>query len=94
MTVRRPSLNALRAFEAAARLGSVSAAAAELGVSHGAISHHVTAMETHFGIPLLRRLSHSVRPTEEGMRLAATLTEAFKLVNAGLMRLQPGPLRV
>lgn len=94
MNVRRPSLNALRAFEAAARLGGISAAAAELGVSHGAVSHHVGAMEALFGIPLLRRLSHSVRPTEEGMRLAATLTEAFKLIDAGLMRLQPGPLKI
>ena len=40
METPRPSLNALRAFEAAARLGSVTAAAGELGVSHSAISHH------------------------------------------------------
>lgn len=94
MSVRRPSLNALRAFEAAARLGSMTAAAAELGVSHGAVSHHVGAIEALFGIPLLQRFSRSVRPTEEGTRLAAALTEAFKLIDAGLMRLQPGPLKI
>lgn len=94
MTVRRPSLNALRAFEAAARLGSITAAAAELGVSHSAVSHHVGAMETLFGIPLLRRLAHSVQPTEEGVRLAAKLTEAFDMINAGLLLLQPAPLKI
>jgi LysR family glycine cleavage system transcriptional activator len=94
MTVPRPSLNALRAFEAAARLGSITAAAAELGVSHGAVSHHVNSMEALFGIPLLRRLPHSVEPTEEGGRFAAKLTEAFRLINAAILLLQPAPLKI
>jgi LysR family transcriptional regulator, glycine cleavage system transcriptional activator len=94
MNTPRPSLNALRAFEAAARLGSLTAAAGELGVSHGAVSHHIVSMEALFGIPLLRRLPHSVQPTEEGGRLASRLTEAFRLINAGVKQLQPAPLKI
>lgn len=94
MSVRRPSLNALRAFEAVARLGSVTAAAEELGVSHGAVSHHVTATETLFGLPLLQRLPQGVRPTEHGAQLATKLTEAFTIIKAGLEALQPGPLKI
>jgi LysR family transcriptional regulator, glycine cleavage system transcriptional activator len=94
MNTPRPSLNALRAFEAAARLGRLTAAANELGVSHGAVSHHITSIEDLFGIPLLRRLPHSVRPTDEGARLAAQLTEGFRLINAGIKLLQPAPLKI
>jgi LysR family transcriptional regulator, glycine cleavage system transcriptional activator len=94
MHTPRPSLNALRAFEAAARLGSVTAAAGELGVSHSAVSHHITSIETSFGLPLLRRLAHSVEPTDEGRRLASQLTEGFGLINAGVKLLQPAPLKI
>jgi LysR family transcriptional regulator, glycine cleavage system transcriptional activator len=94
METPRPSLNALRAFEAAARLGSVTAAAGELGVSHSAISHHIAAIETLFGVPLLRRFAHSVQPTEEGKRLASQLTEGFQLINIGIRLLQPATLQI
>jgi LysR family glycine cleavage system transcriptional activator len=94
MNAPRPSLNALRAFEAAARLGSISAAAAELGVSHGAVSHHIASIETLFAIPLLRRLPQAVQPTAEGGRLAARLTEGFRQIDAGVKLLQPGPLKI
>ena len=69
MNTPRPSLNALRAFEATVQLGRLTSAANELGVSHGAVSHHIASMEDLFGIPLLRRLPHAVQPTEEGARL-------------------------
>jgi DNA-binding transcriptional LysR family regulator len=94
MHTPRPSLNALRAFEVAARLGSVTAAAGELGVSHSAVSHHIAAIEALFGIPLLRRLAHSVEATEEGRRLASQLTEGFRLIDAGVKLLQPAPLKI
>jgi LysR family transcriptional regulator, glycine cleavage system transcriptional activator len=94
MHTPRPSLNALRAFEAAARLGSVTAAAGELGVSHSAVSHHIASIEALFGLPLLRRLAHSVEPTDEGRRLASQLTEGFRLINAGIKLLQPAPLKI
>jgi DNA-binding transcriptional LysR family regulator len=92
MTSPRLSLNALRAFETASRLRSMSAAAAELGVTHGAISRHVRGLEAELGIPLLRRLPRSVEPTPPGAQLAATLGEAFDLVRLGVSRLAPGPL--
>ncbi|HET7163462.1 MAG TPA: LysR family transcriptional regulator, partial [Rhodanobacteraceae bacterium] len=47
-----PSLNALRAFEAAARLESATRAAAELHVTHGAVSRHIRALETDLGTAL------------------------------------------
>jgi LysR family transcriptional regulator, glycine cleavage system transcriptional activator len=90
----RPSLNALRAFEAAARLGSVTEAANELGVTHSAVSHHIASIEALFGIPLLRRFAHSVQPTDEGKRLAGQLTEGFQLISIGIRLLQPAPLKI
>ena len=94
MNTPRPSLNALRAFEAAVRLGKLTSAANELGVSHGAVSHHIASIEDLFGIPLLRRLPRAVQPTEEGARLAAQLTEGFRLIDVGIKMLQPSPLTI
>jgi LysR family glycine cleavage system transcriptional activator len=69
-----PPLNALRAFEAAARLGSFKAAASELSVTHGAISRHIRLLEDWLGPPaLFRRLNRRVVLTPTG---AALLTEA------------------
>ena len=51
----RPSLKALRAFEATARLRSFSAAALELSVTHGAVSRHIRALEDTIGLSLLHR---------------------------------------
>ena len=92
MPPSRLPLNALRAFEAAARLGSMSAAAAELGVTHGAVSRHVKSLEEQIGVSLLRRLPHAVATTPEGAELAATLAKAFALLHLGMARLHPGPL--
>ncbi|MCB8878830.1 LysR family transcriptional regulator [Acidisoma cellulosilytica] len=50
-----PPLNALRAFEASARLGSFKAAADELGVTHGAISQHIRLLEDWLRAPLFER---------------------------------------
>src|ERR1700710_2619570 len=55
-----PPLNALRAFEAAARLGSFKAAAAELHVTHGAVSQHVRLLEAWLGAPLFERHNRRV----------------------------------
>jgi DNA-binding transcriptional LysR family regulator len=90
--VKRPSLNALRAFEATVRLSSMSAAAEELLVTHGAVSRHIKSLEDMFGIPLLLRGARSVQATPEGARLAKELTSAFALIAASVEQLQPGPL--
>jgi DNA-binding transcriptional LysR family regulator len=92
MAPPRLPLNALRAFEMTARLGSMSAAARELGVTHGAISRHIRELESEYGLPLLRRLPKSVEPTPAGAQLATTLGEAFQLMHLGVSRLAPGPL--
>jgi LysR family glycine cleavage system transcriptional activator len=55
-----PPLNALRAFEAAARLGSFKAAAGELSVTHGAISQHVRLLEDWLRAPLFERHNRRV----------------------------------
>lgn len=92
MNAPRLPLNALLAFEATARHGSMSAAAAELCVTHGAISRHVRGLEHRFGVPLVRRLSRSIETTPAGAQLASTLADGFALMRQGLARLQPGPL--
>ncbi len=92
MSSIRPSLNALRALEATARLRSMSAAAEELMVTHGAISRHIKSLEDIFGMPLLLRHARSIEPTPEGSRLAGELSRAFALISASVAQLRPGPL--
>lgn len=72
-----PSLTALRAFEAASRLASYSAAARELNVTHAAIAQHVRKLEDHFGLSLMQRDGQSMQPTPDGMRLSRSLGTAF-----------------
>lgn len=72
-----PPLNALKAFEAAARLGSFSQAAAELHVTHGAISRHVQLLEEWLGTPMFRRLNRRVALTEAGRSYLAEIGAAF-----------------
>src|SRR6516165_7583351 len=89
---KRPSLNALRALEATVRLSSMTAAAEELSVTHGAISRHIKSLEEMYGIPLLLRGARSVQATPEGGRLATELSRAFALIASSVEQLQPGPL--
>lgn len=72
-----PPLNALRAFEAAARLGGFAAAAAELGVTPGAVAAHVKALEHTLGAALFDRDTRGVRLTALGRRVLPDFTEAF-----------------
>ncbi len=74
---RLPSLNGLRAFEAAARHGSFTAAAAELHVSQTAISRMVKLLEERLGFVLFDRRANALVLTERGRALQPTLTEAF-----------------
>jgi LysR family glycine cleavage system transcriptional activator len=93
-----PSLAALRAFEAAARLQSLSAAARSLNVTHAAIAQHVRTLEDHFGVPLLTRAGQRMEPTEDGWRLSSALSEGFATIAAGVRDLSDRgaqrPLRV
>jgi len=72
-----PSLNALHAFEAAARLGSVSRAATELHVTHGAVSRHIRSLEEELGIALFQRQGRGLALTAAGQRLRDAGTAAF-----------------
>ena len=80
MSLRAPSLLALRAFEAAARHSSFTAAAHELHVSQAAISRHVRALEEDLQRPLFRRLHRHVELTAPGRRLASETAAGFALI--------------
>lgn len=64
-----PSLNALHAFEAAARLESATRAAVELHVTHGAVSRHIRALEDNLGVALFSREQRGLLLTPAGRRL-------------------------
>ncbi|MEP2530721.1 LysR family transcriptional regulator [Shimia sp.] len=83
-----PSLSALRAFEAAARHGSLSAAARELNVSHAAIAQHVRQLEKVLVEPLLHRSGRGVATTEAGRGLAQDLSQGFAIIAKGVATLQ------
>lgn len=79
-----PSLAALRAFEALARHGTLTAAAASLNVTHAAIAQHVRTLETHLAVTLTKRTGRGISLTPEGKELATTLTEGFGVIQAGV----------
>ena len=72
-----PPLPALRAFEAAARLGSVTAAADELHVTHSAVSQQIKGLETALGVRLFGRSGRSIALTAAGCELAVGANEAL-----------------
>ena len=77
MSRRLPSLNGLKAFEAAARHLSFTRAAAELNVTQAAVSHQVKALEERLGLALFRRLNRALLLTDEGQALLPPLSEAL-----------------
>ncbi len=79
-----PPLNALRAFEAFARHGGMTAAAAELCVTHGAVSRQVAALQEHLGVVLVVGPRHRLTLTPAGGELAAQLTRAFGTIGAAV----------
>lgn len=83
-----PSLNALRAFEAVARLGSMSLAARELHVTHGAISRQMRALQEALGQPLFLRQGRGVTVTTHGQVLSESCTGAFEQLRQTWGRLQ------
>jgi LysR family glycine cleavage system transcriptional activator len=75
-----PSLQTLRAFEAAGRHQSYSRAADELGLTHGAISHRIRDLELLTGGRLFQRQGNRMLPTSEGHRLLAQVRNALSLL--------------
>jgi LysR family glycine cleavage system transcriptional activator len=83
-----PSLIALRAFEAAARLSSFTRAALELKVSQGAISHQIRLLEAELDTALFHRTARQVVLTDTGGSLSANLTEAFAIITSAIETVQ------
>ena len=75
-----PSLNGMRAFEAAARLGSIKDAAEELHLTPSAVSRHIRTLEKTLGQELFERGFRQVTPTMRGSYYARTLSEAFETI--------------
>ena len=87
MARRLPPLNALKAFEAAARHASISRAAEELFVTQGAVSHQVKALEAELGLKLFNREHQRVVITEAGRNYLEVVRDAFDRISAGTERL-------
>ncbi len=103
MAVRLPPMQALRAFEATAREGSLTRAAESLNLTHGAISHQIKSLEADLGLRLTERHGRGIRLTDEGERFASRVRAAFAELTAGvreitahtnprLLRVSVGPL--
>ena len=86
--LRLPPLSAIRAFEAAARHGSFTKAAEELGMTQAAVSYQVKLLEDRVGTPLFLRQPRRVVLSEAGKRLAPAVAEAFQRLNAAFASLR------
>ena len=85
---RLPPLPAVRAFEAAARHGTFSAAAGELGITQAAVSYQVRVLEERLGAPLFLRIGRRVTLTPAGARAAARLSLALDEIDAAFQELR------
>jgi DNA-binding transcriptional LysR family regulator len=84
-----PSLSSLRAFEAYGRFRSMTRAADELGVTHGAVSRQIKALEAEVGAALLQGPRHRLELTPAGAVFADALSDAFERISDAL----PGAAR-
>lgn len=84
-----PPLNALLAFEAAARHGSFTAAAKELSVAQPAITRHVANIENWIGAPVFHRHGNKIDLTHEGQSLSDLATAAFDRLELGVQSILP-----
>jgi len=89
-----PSLSGLRAFDAAARLGSFKAAAGELKVTPTAISHQVRTLEEQLGFALFIREVRNIRLTQEGLELSMATNKAFSTLAEALSSLEESENRI
>src|SRR5271154_53327 len=87
---RLPPLNAVKAFEAAARLGGFTLAAEELNVTHGAVSRQIRLLEDWLGVRLFVRTSRNAVPTLAGADLLAEASPALDRLADGALRAQHG----
>jgi LysR family glycine cleavage system transcriptional activator len=91
-------MQALRAFEAAARARSLTGAAQSLSLTHGAISHQIKSLERELGVRLVERAGRGIRLTDEGEQFASRVRAAFAELAAAMneitARANPRQLRV
>lgn len=88
-----PPLNAIKAFEAAARHLNLTHAAEELGVTQGAISKQVIALEDYIGTKLFERAPNGLVLTDEGRSIRETVTPAFEMLGQTFTRFSRRPPR-
>ena len=82
-----PPLSSIRVFEAAARLGSFTRAAEELGMTQAAVSYQVKALEDRLGTAMFRRLPRQVELTAAGERLYRAANEAMTAIRTAVAEL-------
>jgi LysR family transcriptional regulator, glycine cleavage system transcriptional activator len=87
LVARVDRLQRLAVFEAAARLGSFSAAADELGMTQPAVTRQIRALEGRLGVDLFVRTSNRSTPSELGARLHGHVAAGFDVIEAGLSEL-------
>ena len=91
MKRRLPPLNALRAFEAAGRLGRMTAAADELAVTPGAISRQVRQLEDALGVALFEGTKHSPALTDAGRLLLPAISVALDQIETAVRAVADEP---
>lgn len=82
-----PPLHALRVFESVARLGNVSAAAAELHVTPGAISQQIRALQVTLGVDLFQKRGRQLALTPSGSQLQRSVASAMEAIHTGVRQL-------
>jgi len=86
-----PSFSLLAAFEAAARTGSVTAAAKELGLTQSAVSRQISALEKQLDVSLFRRERQTIRLTLAGDGYAREIREALRRISSASLNLRANP---
>jgi LysR family glycine cleavage system transcriptional activator len=88
--MRLPPLNAVRAFDAVARLGSVRAAADELAVTPAAVSQQLRVLEAHLGIALVQRQGRGLILTDSGRTWHGEIARHLRAIGLAAERVRPG----
>lgn len=86
-----PSLSLLAAFEAASRTGSVTAASRELGLTQGAVSRQILALEEQLGAALFVRERQTIRLTQAGEAYAREIREGLRRISTASLNLRANP---
>jgi LysR family transcriptional regulator, glycine cleavage system transcriptional activator len=86
-----PSLSLLTAFEAAARTGSITAAARELDLTQSAVSRQIKALENQLGVELFLRERQTIRLTVAGDGYAREIREALRRISSASLNLRANP---